>query len=567
MEMTTEKDVGAAKESGQIVVSSKTLGLISTGIYRSPASALKELVSNAFDADAQWVEVSMNPPRFDAVSVTDNGAGIMPEKFLELMRGQIGDSDKRAHGDRTAVKGRPLIGRIGIGLLAIAQICHGFEVVSHHKKSRQAFRALVQISDDMRDNIDEIELDGTNGTTPKLDIGTYEVFDIEFDERRCGTSIIATDLKYGFLRRILRSTPATRVEGNDALDGVGEARGVSVESTITSTESAATPETPPPLPPTFEGFFDAAVRHNSLREISEYWRTTWGIALAAPIPYLNGGPVRGQPVNQERQEALKSYDFNVLVDGLSLRRPILLPPRVRDQRLTRDVHVETLHIDSVIDGVRLQGQGYIYSQGGKSIYPAELRGMLIRIKGVAIGDYDRNFLDYPYVEGPRYSWLSGEFDIEEGLEDALNIDRDSFNQAHPHYLEVQALIHGAMDRHVRPWLYRNLDIRRKDRAQATAVARQEALNETVAHILPNAHIERINKPLPQTQEQESFVTPVRIDEHNDSIEVNEVASAWPRSHRNRELAQEIAIGFEFALLASTPNEMRRRFYEYLKRVL
>lgn len=553
-------------ESGAIVVSSKTLGLISSGIYRSPASALKELISNAFDADATWVSVSMTPPNFDVVSVTDSGSGIERAKFLKLMKGQIGDSDKRNDGDRSPLLHRPLIGRIGIGLLAIVQICHGFEVISHHKASGTAFRARVQISDDTQDMIDKALLDPTETGTYKLDIGSFILNDIDFDETRGGTAIIATDLKYGFLRRMLRASDTMRDgdEGEETEIATKNGVGVLVNEVEALAESIVTEELPPLLPTTFDKFFSSVVKHKSIREVSEYWRTTWNIALAAPLPYYDDGPVRGHPVNIARQKELESFDFAVVVDGLPLRRPVLLPPRPADQRSPRDMHVEILTIDSLVDGTRLRGQGYIYSQGGKSIYPAELRGMLIRIKGVAIGEYDRSFLDYPIVEGPRYSWLSGEIDIEEGLEDALNIDRDSFNQAHPHFLEVQSLIHLALDRHVRPWLYRNLTVRKNARTEEATVTRQQRLNETVARFLPDAHVERVSISSPHSQNR--FVSPVRIDDADASIEVNESA---PLTHekRNRDLGQEIAIGFELALRAPTLDEVRRQFYEYLRTIL
>src|SRR2546423_1105756 len=90
-----------AQMQGDIKVSSKTLGHISSGLYRSPAGAMKELISNAFDADAEWVHISLNPPSFDVVSISDNGTGISLDKFINLMEHQIGDSDKRRHGAYT----------------------------------------------------------------------------------------------------------------------------------------------------------------------------------------------------------------------------------------------------------------------------------------------------------------------------------------------------------------------------------------------------------------------------------------------------------------------------------
>lgn len=535
--------------TGQIKVSSKTLGLISSGIYRSAAGALKELVSNAFDADAEWVRIGTNPPSFDVVSITDSGSGMTFDKFMALMERQIGDSDKRIGNGRTGLKNRPVIGRIGIGLLAIAQICHGFEVVSHHNESRTAFRARIQITDYLPEELDALEI-GTDESVPSLGIGEYLATPITFDETQAGTSIIATDLKYGFLKRIRRDVPHM---GKDTL--------------LTAIDESIETGPPPLLPDTMEKFFQDAAKHDSLREVSEYWRMVWNIALSSPLPYMPHGPIRHRRVLVERNEELKSFDFRVEVDDLQLLRPVVLPPRESDVRAERDRHVEPLAIDKEVDGSRLKGQGYIYSQGGKSIYPAELRGMLIRIKGVAIGDYDRNFLEYPIVEGPRYSWLSGELDIEEGLEDALNIDRDSFNQSHPHYLEIQGVIHKALDKQVRPWLYRNLTVRKQQREQEAEVKLQATIAESVSHILPNVTtIEHVSVPVPRKEQMDQVIPPVRVDATKDHIEINDSAT-WPRSRRNRDLAQQIAVGFELALTAATPDEIRRIFYDYLGRIL
>ncbi len=58
-----------------IKLSSKTLVHISSGLYRSTANALKELISNAFDADATLVEINTISPRFDTLTCKDNGTG------------------------------------------------------------------------------------------------------------------------------------------------------------------------------------------------------------------------------------------------------------------------------------------------------------------------------------------------------------------------------------------------------------------------------------------------------------------------------------------------------------
>ena len=55
-----------------INVNKKILADVGRGIYRSPANAMKELVSNAFDACATWVKITTNAPYFDIFTCEDN---------------------------------------------------------------------------------------------------------------------------------------------------------------------------------------------------------------------------------------------------------------------------------------------------------------------------------------------------------------------------------------------------------------------------------------------------------------------------------------------------------------
>src|SRR5689334_3583051 len=117
----------------KIVVHEKALAHLSRGLYRSPASAIRELVSNAWDANATEVRINTNYPTFMQLSVRDNGDGFSKSEFESLMKGGIGNSDKRAYAMTKLSHGRPTIGRLGIGMLGIAQICGRFTISSRPK--------------------------------------------------------------------------------------------------------------------------------------------------------------------------------------------------------------------------------------------------------------------------------------------------------------------------------------------------------------------------------------------------------------------------------------------------
>src|SRR5438876_4837645 len=79
---------------GKLETDEQVLARITEGIYRQPASALRELVSNAYDADATEVVILTDAPRFGQITVRDNGRGLSPEVVTQLVK-HIGGSAKR----------------------------------------------------------------------------------------------------------------------------------------------------------------------------------------------------------------------------------------------------------------------------------------------------------------------------------------------------------------------------------------------------------------------------------------------------------------------------------------
>ncbi|MFX1297368.1 MAG: hypothetical protein ACFFD2_21245, partial [Promethearchaeota archaeon] len=127
------------------------------------------------------------------------------------------------------------------------------------------------------------------------------------------------------------------------------------------------------------------------------------------------------------------------VDGVELARPQLFPSTAALEYSSFDPKVYPLYFDKAVSGRRLKFVGYIYAQKPR-IDPEELRGVHIRIKFVGIGKYDRTWLGYPFDEGIKFGQITGEIFVEDGLEDALNIDRDSFRETDVHYQAMRGYI-------------------------------------------------------------------------------------------------------------------------------
>src|ERR1700678_2515796 len=72
----------------------QVIARVTDGIYRQPASALRELISNAYDADASHVIIRTDAPRFGRITVEDDGHGMTPKTLAHLLL-HIGGSAKR----------------------------------------------------------------------------------------------------------------------------------------------------------------------------------------------------------------------------------------------------------------------------------------------------------------------------------------------------------------------------------------------------------------------------------------------------------------------------------------
>ena len=242
----------------KIEVSSKILGHISAGIYRSPGGAIKELVSNAFDADATRVAITTNWPSFDIITCRDNGSGMTEKKFKSIMNREIGDSEKRVTknentGDVTD-QGRPIIGWLGIGMLGIAQVCHEFKVISHDRETQTAFRASIQLEDFLRERVSNISPDQAD--KQRIDVGQFRTESIDYDPDKVGTYMVASDMRSAFVRKI-RETSG--------------------------------PDTDP-LPSKFSEFLKNIHLNRSVKSVSEYWQMVWELSVACPLPYKDEGP-------------------------------------------------------------------------------------------------------------------------------------------------------------------------------------------------------------------------------------------------------------------------------------
>lgn len=530
----------------KIKVHERALAHLSRGLYRSPASALRELVSNAWDANATEIRINTNYPFFYQMTIEDNGNGFSKTDFEKIMDGGIGNSEKRSD-QKELINNRPIIGRLGIGMLGIAQICGAFTIFSK-PISGEGFRARVTLYDLLKEKIDA--RDERILATEVVNVGEYKFEDYDQDTFGAGTTIIADDIHPTFIHSFQKSLKFEKFKE-------------------------------PPL--NWDEAIDIVSGVRSLQELGDYWRLLWEMSASCPVQYVNENCLPYELIKEE-QEKLRSFDFKVMVDGINLKKPI---------RLANNPGGYTYHkIDPQtikVYGKNIRFHGYLIVQEGTQLRPDELRGILIRIKNVGIGYYDYSFLDYRYNEGPRSRWLTGEIIVDEGLEDALNIDRDSFNRFHPEFRAIQEEVHDLLHSKIFPVSYQKIDERSEEKATIRSENRKEYLKEIISGVL-NSPVEIIQKNKEGTIETDIPEPKVGLSKRADLLSPEEqhfwkegyvsvskrengVAIELPdpeimKTKRTyKDLASSILAIYEVSMKQNNQEENRKTFTELLLKLL
>ncbi len=390
-----------------INVAASIIADISAGIYRSPAGALKELISNAFDADALSVRISTGWPKFNTFTCTDDGQGMTAGEFRRIMS-YIGGSSKRDVDESTPRFQRPVIGRIGIGLLGVAQICRQFTVISSAEGHPKKFQARIDLDPFLLAEARRKQLGQSIATEQgKVRIGMYEMEEAPEEPNKHYTRIVMEKIVEGFRQR-LQDMPQKR--GGFSVKAFTEAR--------------------------IEDFLKT-VEKGTVAEHGAYAQMVWELATTAPIEYMKGGPIRTSRELEDLRKRVEDYNFKAYIDGVQLKKPILLPKKSAGQI---EHKVYPIRFTKTLgDARRISVRGYLYWQKG-GILPRELQGILVRVRNVAIGVYDPTYLGYPHHEGWKFSQMTGELYVDEGLEPAVNIDRSSFRESDQEFLEVQGFL-------------------------------------------------------------------------------------------------------------------------------
>lgn len=191
--------------------SDRVIARVTDGIYRQPASALRELISNAWDADATNVTILTDAPRFSRIYIRDDGLG-MSHKTLSRLVKSIGGSAKRQDEGRDlgitssdnpdlTPSGRPIIGKIGIGLFSVSQIARNFQITTKTVGSDYRLIASVHLRQYSEDGENEADAEADDDyISGEVFIQRENTEDIDAH----GTDIVLDDVKLP-VRDLLRN--------------------------------------------------------------------------------------------------------------------------------------------------------------------------------------------------------------------------------------------------------------------------------------------------------------------------------------------------------------------------
>lgn len=362
--------------------------IISEGTYTSFPQALKEFISNSYDADSTRVDIRVDED-FSTIIIKDNGVGMTLSDFRDSFAsiGRPGKSGSRSVRGKTLL-GRQKIGRFGIGSLAIVGTAERFTIRSSRKSTGEGFEASIDLKE-LRKHFNTGE-----------DLSKSWVFNYEQWHGEPSANHFTE----------------VRIEGLSA--GI---RGLLQR----------------PGEKTTDEFLESTSQLSGLQELG------WQLGMICPVAYAQSYPIREEYLDKkkdriifEQARRLLKANFNLFLNGHPVRRQITLPAyhpsKLKDP--VRAALVQQRGLGFEVRTFRAPArfpffyEGYLVVQAAQ-IFPQELRGLLIRLRETAIG-WHRTFDLASSTLSTMLPSLSGEVWVS-GIEDALQFDRESFREDHP----------------------------------------------------------------------------------------------------------------------------------------
>jgi hypothetical protein len=373
--------------------------IFSEGTYTSFPQALKEFISNSFDAAATTVALKFDE-EFGNLTIRDDGVGMSKEDFVDVFA-SIGRSGKSVAAlKKSRVPKRKRIGRFGIGALAIVGTAERFTVRSVREGASAGFEASV----DLKELAKSYHKDKDLNTCWQFAMNEWDGESLSTHFTEVTLEGIRTDIRQNLQR-----------EGK-----------VLSEYTV------------------------------SVTELSGVEELRWQLGLISPVAYAKDYPIPEEDLDKAKDmplralcDALRSNRFSISVNGLPVVNQAFLPSydpkklvKAKEARLLkkRGVGYQVRYIQSSSDS-SVTYRGYICVQASQ-VFPEEARGILVRLRGVAVGWY--RTVHFSASTTALLNSMSGEIWVD-GLDEALQFDRESFREDHPLFVWFKRRIQDEID--------------------------------------------------------------------------------------------------------------------------
>ncbi len=122
-----------------ITVDKRIVKILSNSTYTNFPSAIREIITNSYDADAQnvWVDIDLKK---EIISIRDDGNGMSESDFGFYLR--IAGKSRKKDSELTKGK-RRIVGQFGVGFLSALPFCQRYLIETKRKNTDQVVQATI----------------------------------------------------------------------------------------------------------------------------------------------------------------------------------------------------------------------------------------------------------------------------------------------------------------------------------------------------------------------------------------------------------------------------------------
>ncbi len=415
-----------------------------SGVYQPFVKAVKEIISNSYDADAETVTLEFGPD-FESLTIKDDGIGMGP---IEFVRDYIRIGKSHRKDEVTPIKGRPRIGGKGIGFLAPARYCEMIELTTK-KNAVYSDKIIIDPNGELNVNLESLFM---HGHEDEAVLGCIDIIGVT-DEQGIELPVDRERLTLNFHEPVYHQCEVwyeydasnfelTAKINFDALFSLETSKSLEqIESFCEIRIDTVSDQKK------YESY--TQIRLNNIKEFvrndlkdegkkgarnigsqSGLEQFEWHLSRIIPV-HANCDENLPAEMQEYIRNEIDHNNIKIILMGSDqnpreLKRRIIKPAL----KLSMDEDKDILkQFDLRDDNGEVFGRGFLVGQSSL-ILPAELRGILVRVKGVAVGEPTFFGLDQ-ILSGPlkmALTQISGEINIFRGIDAVQDINpgRDGF---------------------------------------------------------------------------------------------------------------------------------------------